>query len=120
VHIELIEELSSASFINALQRFMAVRGPVKQYRSYRGTKFVGATKELDINTYFVESGDVGKYLSNNCATWVFNPPHASQFGGVWERMIGSCRRVLDAMLLENKGNLTHEVLLTYDGSVCHS
>jgi hypothetical protein len=82
VHIELIEGLSSASFINALQRFVAIRGAVKQYRSDRGTNFVGATKELSINTYFVESGDVGKYLSNNGATWVFNPPHASHFGGV--------------------------------------
>jgi hypothetical protein len=46
VHIELIEELSSASFINALQRFVAIRGPVKQYRSDLGTNFVGTTKEL--------------------------------------------------------------------------
>lgn len=33
IHIELIEELSSSSFINALRRFTAIRGPVQQFRS---------------------------------------------------------------------------------------
>lgn len=34
-------------------------------------------------------------------------------GGVWERMIGVTRRILDALLLGPKGkNLTHEVLST--------
>ena len=32
-------------------------------------------------------------------------------GGVWERMIGTVRRILESMLLEVK-NLTHEVLVT--------
>jgi hypothetical protein len=35
IHIELIEEMSSASFINALRRFIALRGPVTELRSDR-------------------------------------------------------------------------------------
>ena len=33
-------------------------------------------------------------------------------GGVWERMVGVSRRILDCMLLEEKSRLTHEVLTT--------
>lgn len=45
-HIEVIESLNTSSFINALRRFLAIRGPVKQIRSDRGTIFTGARKEL--------------------------------------------------------------------------
>ena len=42
-----------------------------------------------------------------------NPPHASHFGGVWERQIGTIRRVLDSMFAElGKTQLTHELLIT--------
>jgi hypothetical protein len=119
IHVELVEELSSASFINCLRRFVALRGPVQQIRSDRGTNFIGATKELNIDAEFVESGPVKNYLTENRITWMFNPPHASHFGGVWERMIGSVRRILDAVLLENKSSdLTHEVLSTLMAEVC--
>ncbi|XP_071147401.1 uncharacterized protein [Mytilus edulis] len=54
-----------------------------------------------------------QFLSDNEIVRIFNPPHASHFGGVWERMIGSCRRILDSLLLQNKfKDLTHEVLST--------
>lgn len=46
VHIEVIESMNTASCINALRRFFAVRGPAKQLRSDRGTNFVGASQEL--------------------------------------------------------------------------
>lgn len=41
IHIEVVEELSSSSFINALRRFIAVRGYVREFRSDRGTNLVG-------------------------------------------------------------------------------
>ncbi|CAC5390540.1 unnamed protein product [Mytilus coruscus] len=45
IHIEVIEEMSSASFINAYRRFIAIRGSVKLLRSDRGTNFVGAIQD---------------------------------------------------------------------------
>lgn len=49
VHIEVIETMSTSSFINAL-RFTAIRGPVRLLRLDRGTNFIGACKELQINS----------------------------------------------------------------------
>ena len=92
VHIEVIEELSTSSFINAFRRFTSVRGPVKVVRSDRGTNFIGAESELKVE-------------------WKFNPPHSSHMGGVWERMIKTARDILDTLLSSRK-TLTHEVLCT--------
>jgi len=39
-------------------------------------------------------------------------------GGVWERMIGVCRRILHLILLETKVSLTHVLLTTFLVEVC--
>lgn len=110
VHIELVESMSSSSFINALRRFIALRGNVCELRSDRGTNFIGATGDLNID---VIQGPVKHFLDQSKIKWIFNAPHSSHMGGVWERMIGVTRRILDALLLGPKGkNLTHEVLST--------
>ncbi|XP_070203432.1 uncharacterized protein [Littorina saxatilis] len=117
IHIEVIEDMSSSSFVNALRRFIALRGPVTELRSDRGTNFVGAAGELGINSEFVE--DVNKHLTQSRITWKFNPPHASHMGGSWERMIGTVRRILDSMLQDQRRKaLTHEILCTLMAEVC--
>ena len=101
IHIELIEELTTSSFINAFKRFTSLRGPVKLIRSDQGTNFVGASKLLDVK-------------------WIFNPPHSSHMGGVWERMIGVSKRILDFLLRDHRRKaLTFEVLSTFMAEVCH-
>ncbi|XP_034076932.1 uncharacterized protein LOC117549272 [Gymnodraco acuticeps] len=112
VHIEIIEAMSASSFINALRRFFAIRGPAKQLRSDCGTNFIGACRELGMDGSLPDPHGVEKFLEAQKCIWVFNPPHSSHMGGVWERMIGIARRILDCMLLEDKSRLTHEVLTT--------
>ncbi|XP_069133232.1 uncharacterized protein [Argopecten irradians] len=46
IHVETANSLDTSSFINALRRFLAIRGPVRQLRSDRGTNLVGAEHEL--------------------------------------------------------------------------
>lgn len=113
VHIELVEEMSSSAFINALRRFVCVRGSVKEFCSDRGTNFVGALDALRIDSVCVEQGPVQDFLHKSGTIWKFNPPHASHMGGSWERMIGIARKILDTMLFQHKGQLTHEVLHTF-------
>jgi hypothetical protein len=75
--------------------------------------------ELQMIHQFIEKPKVQKFLQDKDCSWVFNPPHASHFGGVWERMIGVTRRVLDGILLRKgiKG-LTNETLSTFLLEVC--
>ena len=100
IHIEVVEELSSSSFIMALKRLIAIRGPVSHFRSDRGTNFVGSIEDLGIQAINVEDCKVKEYLRNNNSTWQFNSPHASHMGGVWERIIGITRKVLDSLLMD--------------------
>jgi len=46
VHIKVASTLESSLFIQALRRFLARSGPVREIRSDNGTNFVGARKEL--------------------------------------------------------------------------
>nr|XP_055025104.1 uncharacterized protein LOC129414995 [Misgurnus anguillicaudatus] len=111
IHIEIIESMDTSSFINALRRFIAIRGPVKQLRSDRGTNFVGACHELLIPSNINKK--VERFLTDQGCMWEFNPPHASHMGGAWERMIGLTRKILDSMFLQlGSSRITHEVLVT--------
>lgn len=111
VHIEILEEMTSSCFINALRRFCAIRGEVKIIRSDCGTNFIGSVKDLNINIISVEDRPIKQYLNEKGINWIFNTPHSFHMGGIWERMIGVARRILDAILLDVK-QLTHGMLAT--------
>ncbi|XP_062590301.1 uncharacterized protein LOC134251896 [Saccostrea cucullata] len=114
VHIEVLEQMNTPSFVNALRRFYAIRGDVKEFYSDRGTNFVGSVRELGINSVNVEDAPIHNLLTDKGTVWRFNPPHSSHMGGTWERLIGVTRRILDAILQENRHvKLTHEVLTTF-------
>lgn len=53
---------------------------------------------------------IRSYTTNQGCEWVFKPPHASHFGGVWEQQI---RSILDSMLTQiGSSQLTHKLLTT--------
>ena len=90
VHLELLDDLSTSSFMNALRRFVARRGHVRKIYSDNGTNFVGAKNALGR----LDDEAVSKWAATQSIEWIFNPPHASHMGGVWERLIRTVRRVL--------------------------
>jgi hypothetical protein len=118
VHIELVEEMSSSAFINAVIRFISVRGKVKIFRSDRGTNFVGAVDDLKIDAISVEDGPFKNQLYNSGTVWKCNSPHSSHMGGAWERIIRTARQILNSMLVSTTGKtLTHDVLTTFMAEV---
>ena len=113
IHIEVIESMDASCFINALRRFLALRGPAVQFRSDCGTNFVGARNELQSSLKEMDDRAIQSYLATEGCNWIFNAPHASHVGGVWERMIGVTTGILDSVLADlAPTRLTHEVLTT--------
>ena len=113
VHIELLESMDASSFICALRRLFALRGPVSILRCDRGTNFIGGKSELGDALREMDQCKVKGYVTNHGCEGILNPPHASHFGGAWERQIGTIRCVLDAMFAElGSHQLTHELLVT--------
>ena len=100
VHVEVADSMSTDSFINALRRFVARRGPVSVIRSDKGTNFIGAEKELKTAIMEWEEKKIHEAMLLKGIDWSFNPPYASHFGGVWERMIRSVRKILNGILQE--------------------
>ncbi|KAK3752086.1 hypothetical protein QZH41_016992 [Actinostola sp. cb2023] len=113
IHIEVLEAMDASAFICALRRFFAMRGPAAILRCDRGTNFVGGKTELDEALKELDKDKIEKFITEQECEWKFSPPHASHFGGVWERQILTIRRVLDAMFVElGREQLTHELLVT--------
>lgn len=83
VHIEVASSLDTDSFINALCRFIARRGQVKELRSDNGTNFVGDQRELKEAIESWNQIQIHNTLLQRGIKWIFNPPTGSHHGGVW-------------------------------------
>ena len=105
VHIEVLRDMSADSFMNAFRCLIAVRGAVRSIYCDQGTNFIGAKNELDRNLQ-------GKLTELGCE-FHFNPPTASHFGGVWERLIRTVRAVLEGLVPSSKGQLDEGSLRTF-------
>ena len=100
--------MDTESCLAAVTRFIARRGFPSNVVSDNGTNFVGVAKELKA---FMDEWDKAKIESNLAQrkiVWKFNPPGAPHFGGIWERLVQSCKKVMIA-ILDNR-SLTDEVL----------
>lgn len=113
IHIELLEDLTTDAFINALRCFIAIRGAVRQIRSDQGTNFVGAKNELSKALKEVDKDRVTAYLAEKQCDLVMNVPDASHMGGVWERQIRTVRSVMSWVLSKSVGRLDDASLRTF-------
>lgn len=112
VHIEMIEDLSTDSFINALRCFISLRGAVRKLQCDHGTNFVGAKNEFAKSLKEIDTNALEIFLTERQCEFVFNAPSASHAGGVWERQIRTVRNVLNATLALCPGRLDDASLRT--------
>lgn len=112
VHLEVLEDMSTDAFICGLRRFIAIRGNVRTIRCDRGTNFVGAERELRQAWRQMDSDKVSAEMKERSCEFHFNPPSASHFGGVWERLIRQVRQVIQGLLSEHENRLTTDTLPT--------
>ena len=108
IHLEIVSDLTTESFIAALKRFMARRGLCSNIYSDNGTTFVGASSHLSKDAIQATKANsiIKELLSNDKIQWHFIPPLTPHFGGLWEAGVKSTKYHLKRIL----GN--H--LLTYE------
>lgn len=97
VHIELLDDMTTSAFINAIRNVVAIRGPIKEIWCDQGTNFVGAIPGLSVK---------------GVLEFKLNPPAASHMGGVWERMVRTARSGLQDLLRKHSGQLDSSSLRT--------
>ena len=113
IHLELASDLSSETFLSALQRFISRRGRCEKLYSDQGTNFVGAYNEIK---------KIMQYAANQeKIDWHFNPPSSPHFGGLWEAGVKAVKTHLTRVI--GHQILTYEefyTLLTLTESVLNS
>lgn len=109
VHIELVTDLSSETFLAALHRFIARRGSPASIFSDNGRCFVGACNEL---SKFLKqnSGTIGDETSKLSIKFKFSPAYSPHFNGLAESAVKSVKHHLKRVL--GSANLTYEELNT--------
>lgn len=113
VHLEAVSDMTAKGFIASFKRFVARRGYCADLWSDNGTNFVGAARELKTLFFNERSSvtvEIADWLSTNGTTWHFIPPHAPNFGGLWEAGIKSTKHHLKRVIGESK--LTFEEMTT--------
>ena len=100
VHFEVVRDLSSNSFVNALIRFRSRRPGVRSLQSDNGSNFVAADKELKaaVDSWNASTTDE---LRVEGLEWKFIPPLAPHRGGVWERLVRSAKKHLADILTKD-------------------
>ena len=112
VHLEVAASLDTDSCINAIRRFIARRGKPDLIRSDNGTNLVGAEREMREAIGQWNAERIHNDMLQKGVQWEFNPPAASHFGGGWERLIRSVRKVLYSVMHEQVIHVDDEGLCT--------
>lgn len=113
VHIEVVSSLTTEGFIQAFKRMTARRGHCLEIWSDNATNFVGASRELKSLLQAENanmSTEIAEALATDGTTWHFIPPHAPNFGGLWEAGIKSAKYHLKRVIGET--TLTYEEMST--------
>ena len=107
LHLELVNDLSTSTFLNALRRFASRRGTPSLIVSDNAKTFKSTAKLL--NTFFTDS-EIADYMEGHRIRWLFNLPRCPWAGGIFERMVRSVKGCLRKVL--GNARLTADELYT--------
>eukprot|EP00057_Strongylocentrotus_purpuratus_P008606 XP_011663080.1 PREDICTED: uncharacterized protein LOC100889075 [Strongylocentrotus purpuratus] len=94
VHLEMATDCSTMEFLQALRRFIAVRGQPAQFLSDNGTQFVGAERELREMVRGWSERELKDFCAEKRVVWKFVTPGAPHQNGCAEAMVKSCKFAL--------------------------
>ena len=103
VHIEVVHKLDTDSCLNAILRFIARTGKPSTIISDNVTDFVGGEREFADYVAAWNEERIEKHLIQQEIRWKFNPPAAPHFGGVWERLVRSCKKAMYEEQISHRG-----------------
>ncbi|CAG9109947.1 unnamed protein product [Plutella xylostella] len=109
IHLELVGDLTSNTYLLAMRRFIARRGKPLHIFSDNGTSFVGACNDI---SGFLKSNCnfLSENMANDNINFHFIPAYTPHFGGLWEAGVKSTKYHLRRVL--GNCNLTYEELNT--------
>ena len=93
VHLEIVQDLSTQSFLQALRRFVSHHGWPSTFISDNGKSFIGTEREL---RKLFEDGRkaISDFVVLHKIQWKFTTPHSPHQGGIYESLIKQTKRAL--------------------------
>ena len=107
VHLDVVPDLTTPSFLRSLKRFSARRGLPKRIISDNAKTFKAAAKSIQAT---LKDEEVQRHLADLGVEWKFNVEKAPWWGGIFERMVRSTKRCLRKTI--GRAKLTYDELLT--------
>ena len=101
-HLEIVQNLSTKTFINAFRRFTARRGIPSTIISDNATTFIAASNEI---AKICAAPEVQEYMLNTKINWKFIVKRAPWMGGFYERIVGMTKSTLQKVLGKSRINL---------------
>jgi len=107
IHLEIVNDLSTESFMLAFRRFAGRRSLPCVMLSDNASTYLAAAEELKI---LFESVDIKEALGRQGVDWQFIPKRAPWYGGFWERLVGLTKQAIRKTL--GRTFISHEQLQT--------
>ena len=107
VHLDVVTDMSTHSFLRCLKRFASRRGLPRKFVSDNGKTFKAASKYIKA---VFEDHTVKEQLAGMGCEWTFNVERAPWWGGAFERLIQSTKRCLRKLIA--RAHLSFDELLT--------
>ena len=98
VNIEKVPKLDTYSCLNAMMRFIDRRSKAVKMISDKGTNFIGAEGELADYIAACHKKRIEEHLSQQGIRGKSKSNAAPHFGGLWERMVRSCKKTMYPVL----------------------
>lgn len=95
IHLDIVDNLSTDTFLRCLKRFAARRGLPRKFLSDNGKTFKAAAQFLSA---IFNDETVQEHLTTQGSQWIFNVERAPWWGGAFERMVRSTKRCLRKMI----------------------
>jgi hypothetical protein len=95
VHLEVVTDMTTDSFIRAFRRFAGRCSLPQRMVSDNGLTFVAGAESIQT---LCKNEKVNNYLANRHVEWTFIPKRAPWFGGFYERLIGVTKSTLKKIL----------------------
>ena len=102
VHLEVVSDLSTDTFLLAFRRFASRKSLPQIMMSDNASTYTSAAEELST---LLQSEELATVLGTHGVAWKFIPKKASWFGGFWERMIGLTKNCLKKVLGRSRVSL---------------
>ena len=102
VHLELVQDLSSESFLKSFRRFVSIRGLCHTIYTDNAKTFKKAHQELNKCLKFFENNVFKEFVEEQSIEWKFITPLAPWWGGFYESLMSSIKAPLKKIL---KGSL---------------